>query len=62
MSEMQTLRWICDERRKQWLRAIRTGESEWTIRQKKKLYYKALEKALKKKNDTRQSIQRHRGD
>ena len=58
MSEMQTLRWICDERRKQWLRAIRTGESEWTIRQLKKRYFKALEK----KNDTRKSIHRHRRD
>jgi len=48
---MQTLRWICDQRRNQWLRAIRIGESEWTIRQKKKRYYKALEKALKKKNE-----------
>ena len=49
MSEMQTLRWICDDRRNQWLRAIRTGESEWTIRQLKKLYSNALEKKDAKK-------------
>ncbi len=43
MSEMQTLRWICDQKRQVWLRAIRKGESEWKIRQFKKDYFKALE-------------------
>lgn len=58
MSEMQFVRWLCDEKRKVWLRAIRKGESEWLIRQKKKDYFKELER----KNDTRQSVQRDRGD